>query len=244
MISREDINRLLIASFVVFVGFTTFSQITSGRILFERKTNLKKIFKDNQRMKSMNMDLSTRIEEFELLFNDTSSAFLPIEGDEDLGWSKYLTSHNIIYKDLNKQEKVAVLDMWGTEMYIRDKMIKRDWKITSNKRKLGGYMCRKAFWEMNDSTRIYAWFSVDVVPSIGPEGFDGLPGAILGLATENGTIIYFAKEVEAMKPEQEKLVREIKGKDVYTTAELKEILIEKMGRWVKPKDIDSMFTWL
>jgi hypothetical protein len=40
------------------------------------------------------------------------------------------------------------------------------------------------------------------------------------------------------------LVRDFKGKDVYTIVELREILIEKMGRWVKPKDIDSMFSWL
>jgi GLPGLI family protein len=57
-------------------------------------------------------------------------------------------------------------------------------------------MCRKAIWEKNDSTRIYAWFSVDIVPSIGPEGFGGLPGAILGLATEDGGVIYFAKKVD------------------------------------------------
>ena len=89
------------------------------------------------------------------------------------------------------------MDMMGREMVIQDSMTTRQWKITEKKRKLGGYLCRRAIWEMNDSTRIYAWFSVDVVPSIGPEGFAGLPGAILGLATEDGGIIYFAKEVEA-----------------------------------------------
>jgi GLPGLI family protein len=29
--------------------------------------------------------------------------------------------------------------------------------------------------------------------SIGPEGISGLPGAILGLAREDGSIVYFAK---------------------------------------------------
>ncbi|MCX6292662.1 MAG: hypothetical protein NT126_13025 [Bacteroidetes bacterium] len=35
----------------------------------------------------------------------------------------------------------------------------------------------------------------------GPESFVGLPGAILGLATEDGSVIYFAKNVEAVKQE-------------------------------------------
>jgi GLPGLI family protein len=97
---------------------------------------------------------------------------------------------------------------------------------------------------MNDSTRIYAWFSVDIVPSIGPEGFEGLPGAILGLATEDGSVIYFAKEVKAMDPPAGILKYEDKGKDVYTEEALKAILKERMSQWMKPKDLDAMFSWL
>ena len=119
----------------------------------------------------------------------------------------------------------------------------REWKITESKRKLGGYMCRKAIWEPNDSTRIYAWFSTDIVPSVGPEGFYGLPGAILGLATEDGGIIYFATEVEALKPPDGILTYERQKKGVYNKADLIDLLEEKMGQWVKRKDLVSMFSW-
>ena len=223
---------------------TLHGQITSGKIIFERKTNLKKIFKDDERMRNSGMELDTRIEQFELYFNDTASAFIPVPPEvEEQGWGKYLTSHNVIYKDLKSDQRLAILDMAGRQMHVLDSISKQTWKITEKKRNLAGYQCRRAIWEVNDSTRIYAWFSVDLVPPTGPEGFGGLPGTILGLATEDGSVIYFAKSVEAMRPTQEIMTPE-KPKKVFTSEELKKLLIERMGAWMKPKDIEAMFYWI
>lgn len=240
------IKKIFAAGALVLIASTSFGQMTAGKIVFERKTNLKKLFGDNPRVKQfLKKDVKWKIENFELYFDAKSSAFLPVESDEaEEGFMKYLTSHNTIYKDLEAQEKTIILDMWGTETNVRDTMTKRQWKITDSKRRIGGYLCRKSVWEMNDSTRIYAWFCPDIVPSIGPEGFDGLPGAILGLATEDGSVIYFAKTVEAMQPPVEKLAVKLKGKDIYTIPELKVRLMEKMGQWVKEDDLDAMFSWL
>ena len=229
------------------LSFVADAQImTSGKIVFERKTNLKKRYKNNPQLKRfLPEDMTWKIEEFELYFNDSSSAFLPVEsGESASGFMKYLTTQNTIYTDLNNNEKLAVLDMWGTKTNVKDSITQRQWKVTESKRKIGGYLCRKAMWEMNDSTRIYAWFSTDLVPSVGPEGFAGLPGTILGLATEDGGIIYFAKEITAMTPPEDKITPSVKGKDVFTKEELKTRLIEKAGKWVKPEDIDIMFLWL
>jgi GLPGLI family protein len=136
------------------------------------------------------------------------------------------------------------MDMWGNAIYVKDSMDSRKWKITENKRIISGYNCRKAIWEMNDSTRIYAWFAAEIVPSFGPEGFEGLPGAILGLATEDGGVIYFAKEVKAQETPKAVLEYSEKGKEIYTENQLKEFLKQRVGQWMKPEDIDAMFSWL
>lgn len=240
------IKQIILIGVLVIISTSSFGQITSGRIVYERKTNLQKLYKDNERVKRfITSDLKTKIEQFELYFNDSLSAFLPIEsGEVEQGFTKFLTTHNKVYNNISKQQKVAVLDMWGTETVVKDSLTSRQWKITGSKRNIAGYLCHKAKWEMNDSTRVYAWFCPDVVPSVGPEGFAGLPGTILGLATEDGTIIYFAKEVKMMAPPTEKLNYTIKTKDVYTVEELKATLLEKMGQWVKKEDLDGMFSWL
>jgi hypothetical protein len=36
----------------------------------------------------------------------------------------------------------------------------------------------------------------------------------------------------------------MKGKDVYTEEQLKEMLKGRMGQWVKPADLEAMFQWL
>lgn len=230
---------------VLLVSATSFGQITSGKIVFERKTNLKKKFAGNERFSSMINDKNKiRKEYFELYFDDSTSAFLPVESDEaEEGFLGYMTTQNTIYQNINDQTYYSIIDLWGNEAYLADTITQRQWKVTESKRELGGYMCRKAIWEPNDSTRIYAWFSVDIVPSIGPEGFNGLPGAILGLATEDGGVIYFATEVEAMKPPEKKISYERKKKDVYNKEELIELLDEKMGQYIERKDIVAMFSW-
>lgn len=240
------IKKIISVAVALILVFSAQAQITSGRIVFERKVNLQKIFKDNDRVKQfLPEDVKWRIEEFELIFSDSMSAFLPIESNEpEQGFMKYLTSHNKVYTNLSKDERMVIMDMWGQQTIVNDTITPRKWKITESKRKFDGYLARKAFVQIDDTTRIYAWFSADVVPSVGPEGFGGLPGTILGLATEDGSIIYFAKKIEALEVQPENLVYDTKNQDVYTKEELKALILEKMGKWVKPKDVEGMFTWL
>lgn len=240
------IKKLALTGLLILGAFATFAQITSGRIVFERKTNLKKRLGDNPRVKNfITEENKYRIENFELFFDDTSCVFRPLPDAEPAeGMMKYFTTRNTVYQNISSRQKYVIMDLWGSEAIIKDSMETRRWKITENKRNIGGHDCRKAIWEMNDSTRIYAWYAIDIVPSIGPEGFEGLPGAILGLATEDGSVIYFAKEVKAMTPPAGVLQYIDKGKDVYTEEELKQELIKKMGQWVKPKDLEAMFQWL
>jgi GLPGLI family protein len=221
-------------------------QITSGKITFERKTNLKKKFGEDERMKRfLTEENKIRMEVFELYFDENRSSFKVVENeDEDEGFMRYTTQRNVTHQDLKKDEVLIILDLWGNNVYVKDSLQKRQWKVTESKRKIGNYMCRKAIWQKNDTTRIYAWFSVDIVPSIGPEGFNGLPGAILGLATEDGGIIYFAKSVEAMKPPEGALDYEIGKNDVYTMEELRVELEKRFAGqpWGK-RVFDDMFRW-
>ena len=195
----DGVKKILAVIFTLLLTVFSYGQITSGKITFERRTNLKKKYGDNQRMKSfITEENKIRKETFNLHFYEERSSFIVVEDpNAEKGYMNYTTQRNKTYQNLEKDEMVVVIDLFGNNAYVKDKMPNRSWKITESKRKIGGYMCRKAIWEKNDSTRIYAWFSVDIVPSIGPEGFGGLPGAILGLATEDGGIIYFAKKVDA-----------------------------------------------
>lgn len=210
------------------------SQIHNAKIIFERKTNLYKRFaKENDVTRWIKEEDKIKTDYFELYITDTCSLFQPQESDlrEQYSWA---TTKNTVYQNFNRNYRYMLKTMWGEELALTDTIWKRKWHISESTRKIAGYTCRKAMWRATDSIRIYAWFSYDLVPSTGPESFNGLPGTILGLATEDGSVVYFAKKVEIMKPEANTLVPKRKKK-VYTTPELKEMLTKEYGheKWFK-----------
>ncbi len=237
-------KKLYIISFSILFSFIGFSQINAGKIVFERRTNLEKQIIDGRMKSQVNENNKIRVELFDLYFNDTCSIFKPILSDEadPLSWA---TSKNTILQNFKSNQKIYQLSTAGQQVFVKDVNKKRDWKITESKRKIANYDCYKAIWQKNDTTRIYAWFSVDIVPTIGPEGFDGLPGAILGLATEDGGIIYFAKSVEIIVPKQEFFKIDTGKKDVYSMEELKTKIEKDFGNTPRGKRMfNDLFRWM
>ena len=114
----------------------------------------------------------------------------------------------------------------------------------NRKRNIAGYSCRRAIWPKNDSTRIYAWYTDQIIASTGPESFNGLPGTILGLATEDGGVVYFAKIVKEKYQNIDEITSDIKIKKTYSEKELKEELQKKAksNPWMG-RIINYLFEW-
>lgn len=237
-------NSCCVLAFVLLLAQSQVSaQVTSGKITYERKTNLFKKFKNDNVKEWLKDEDKNKMDVFELYFNDTISVFKPQDSDlkEVNSWA---TNKNTVYENFKTNKQLSIKNFWGEKMLIEDSVPQRAWKITASKRSIAGYMCRKAIWYMNDTTPIYAWYTDDIVPSVGPESFCKLPGAILGLATEDGGVIYFAKSVETTKPDFKNIIPQ-KGKSkIYASAELKAKLEKDYGKnsWGKAM-IRDLFSW-
>lgn len=221
------------------------SQITYGKITFERKTNLYKKFKNNGDVKEwLKEEDKNKVDIFELYFNDSLSVFKPQESDlvERMSWS---TTKNVVYQNQNTNKRLTEKKIWGEAFLVADTIRSFNWKITDSKRSICGYQCRKAIWQANDSTRIYAWFCSEINATIGPESFVGLPGAILGLATEDGGVIYFAKSIDVVKPELTILLPKKTKQKIYKSAELKAQLEKDFGKekWGKLMIYNNFAIW-
>ena len=246
MTTKGGANKHIITFIFLFSISFGFGQYSNyGKITFERKTNLLKRFKGKGRISDMiNEDNKIKIDKFELLFNESESVFRPIRevSEGRMGW---MTTKNTYYQNLADESQFTILGLFGQNVYIKDSLPQRAWKITESKRDIGGYKCRKALYEKNDSTRIYAWYTPEITTPTGPEGYCGLPGTILGLATEDGGIVYFAKKIELINPKKEDLIPEVTKNQVFTLKELK-IKIEKdYGNtpWGKGM-FEDLFRWL
>ena len=194
MISPAGIKQLVFLVLCLF-HVSSWAQVnTTGKITYERRTNLMKRYNDPRMKRFVNEDNKIKNEEFTLTFNDSISYFKPVPTNtvDEMAW---MTTKNQYYQFLNQEKQVSILSIFGQDIYIRDSLPARPWKITDSKRVINGYNCRKAVYQKNDSTRIYAWYTTSITPSVGPEGFCGLPGLIMGIATEDGGIIYFAKKI-------------------------------------------------
>jgi len=217
-------------------------QITHGVILFERKTNLLKKYDSPESQRWLRGE-KVKIDRFNLHFTPEKSIFLPLESavPSKTDWA---TSKNTVVQDFEKEERICVYTLFGESKVVKDIIVERDWKITERKRNIAGYSCRRAIWNKNDSSRIYAWYTDQLIPSTGPETFNGLPGTILGLATEDGGVVYFAKLVQEKYQNVDELVSEIKIKNFSTEKELKDELIKKSksNPWMS-KVVTYLFEW-
>lgn len=214
-----------------------------GKITFERRTNLYKQFDDERMRKMIDEKNKIKIDNFALYFNDSVSTFNYVapEGGDPMSW---MTMKNAVYMNWKANKREVFYDFWGTSIILQDSLVHRQWKITDKTRNIAGYECTRAIWQKNDTTRIYAWFTTDIAPTVGPEIIGGLPGAVLGLATEDGGIVYFATLVEKIAPTTEQLARpKSKGKE-YTAAALRAELTEKMkGEAYGARVIEGIFFW-
>jgi GLPGLI family protein len=234
-------NKLVIV--LLFMAFIAHSQINSAKIIYERKTNLYKKIKNRNVQDWIKEEDKIKIEYFELFITDTCSLFKPQESDlrEFYSWA---TSKNTVYQNFNTNTRYLIKTIWGEELHLTDSLFKRQWQITESNRNIAGYVCRKAIWQANDSVKIYAWFSYDLTPSTGPESFNGLPGTILGLATEDGGVVYFAKKVDVIKPDVEQLKIQ-KKKKIYSVPELKAQMEKQYGKekWFKTMINEQFGIW-
>ena len=217
-------------------------QITHGVILFERKTNLLKKYDSPESQRWLRGE-KVKIDRFNLHFSPEKSIFLPLESavPSKTDWA---TSKNTVVQDFEKEERICVYSLFGESKVVKDNIVERNWKITERKRNIAGYSCRRAIWNKNDSIRIYAWYTDQLIPSTGPETFNGLPGTILGLATEDGGVVYFAKLVQEKYQNVDELISEIKIKNFSTEKELKDELIKKSksNPWMS-RVVAYLFEW-
>ena len=115
-----------------------------------------------------------KIDKFELLFNDTAAVFRPIQQVDEgrMGW---LTTKNYYYQSLQENTQFIILGLFGQNVYLKDSLPQRKWKITNSTRNISGYKCRKALYEKK------------MTP---PESMPGTPQSSQPLLAQKATVVF------------------------------------------------------
>lgn len=212
--------------------------ITKGKIEFERKINVHKQIEGNgdwvQELKKQIPQYN--ITYFNLFFDGDKSVYKPGRDNPDnragMGWGQGPAQENVVYNDYVSQNTISQKQVFETMYLIQDSLRKVEWKYTTDTRKIAGFNCRKATGIMMDSVFIFAFFTDEIMVTGGPEGFNGLPGMILGIVIPRINTTWFATKLELVDISAKDLAAPTKGKKT-TIPELQKSLQTNLKDWGK-----------
>lgn len=155
-------------------------------------------------------------QKYNLHFSPEETIYTYGERENEYGYS-WKQSNFILINDLQSKTTRDWVELLGKDYKINDDAPRYKWKILNEIKEVAGYICMKA--ETQDTLKdhvIHAWFATDIPVPGGPEGYYGLPGMILELNMNEGSVIITATKVNLEPTEEEgfTLPKKMKGKKI------------------------------
>jgi GLPGLI family protein len=213
--------------------------ITRGKIEFERKINVHKQFEgDGEWIQEIKKSIPQYdVTYFDFYFDGNKSVYKPGRENPDargsnMGWNQGPARENVIHTNYETQSFIGQKQVFETTYLIQDSLRKIEWKYTTDTRKIAGFNCRKATGIIMDSVYIFAFFTDEIMVTGGPEGFNGLPGMILGIAIPRIHTTWFATKLQLVDVTAKDLAAPTKGKKT-TIPDLEKSLQSSLKDWGK-----------
>ncbi|MHA4845605.1 GLPGLI family protein [Flavitalea antarctica] len=240
-------KKIVVIFLILSAGLNTYAQkfISSGKIEFERKVNLHKLYDyegtyGDYVKKNAPQFLTSY---FDLVFREDKSVYKPGREVTDLkanNWKNFPGSENTVYNDYNNAIFTSSKQVFEQLFLVQDSLPKMNWKITKETRKIAGFLCRRAETIIMDSVYIVAFYTEEILATGGPESFNGLPGMILGVGIPRMHVTLFATKLELMEVKDSDLKQPAKGKKT-NVANLKTTLQSSMKDWGKQANKNIWF---
>ena len=223
----------------IFFSLSIFAQQKEGKVIYQRTMQMQIQINDNDHLQQMMP--KSRTDKFELSFGNNQSVWKHIDEDENTdemntnGMQIRMMApgqNDIIFYDFGAAKKTEQRDMMDKKFIITDSIRKLNWKLTGETQTILGHVCQQAIAqrtgkrtqmnmdngkmerkEINDTTKMVAWFTNDIPVPAGPEVQGQLPGLILALDMNNGRMVYKALEIQT-KIDIATIIEPTKGKKV------------------------------
>jgi GLPGLI family protein len=195
---------LLLGVLTMFAASSiVFEQVPEGVITYEVKTNMhRRLPPDRQEMKSMVPEFN--ISKDQLFFNPSESLYRPVEEEEDEPDDtapvrmRFARPNAEIYVHPTSGRHLVSQEFMGKRYLIDDTLKISPWKFGNETKTIHGYPCKQAMFHNEERKQdVVAWYTDHLRPSLGPENFNSLPGAILQVDINNGERVLTAIQIEA-----------------------------------------------
>lgn len=200
-----------------------FAQKTEGVVHYEYQINWIKMMKklpfltqeEKDRMENTWKNDPDPKQKMNLYFNEKETLYTWGQDQqeyEDENW-KSRNRELIIHRNFETEKRTDMLEILGKTYLVQDSLKHIEWKVMNQIKEVAGYICMKAVAEDKvKGQKITAWFTGDIPISGGPEQVYGLPGMILELDADDGTVTAVATSVELKKLDKELVLPKLKGK--------------------------------
>ncbi|WP_460960662.1 GLPGLI family protein [Spirosoma litoris] len=216
----------LILLLCLLVSSMAMAQKTEGVVTYVRKDYWSKMInrltflnqeqKDRQTQLRKNWEENNKGTKMKMAFNANESLYTYFSSEPEEGGYSWRQYELDLYRNFEKDHKTDIIEMLGKTYIVEDSVHAPVWKIGNQIKEVAGFICMKA--ETEDpikNQKITAWFAQDIPVSAGPERMCGLPGLILELDIDDGTVLIEATNVtfRPLTPNDLKLPK-VKGKKI------------------------------
>lgn len=229
-------KELLYATLALCFPFLARAQNTEGEIMYNETIQLHIEFDGPEEMKAMLPTSQSNTKA--LIFNTKEAIYKDVDpagsdqvyqtGGEESGVQVKMVMmrpDDQLYIDLADKKTVEQRDFMGKKFLIKSEPKVRQWKVTGEQKNILGYNCMKAILQ-DTSRNAEAWFTPQIPVGVGPDGLNGLPGAILEYNDTKNERTVVATKVELKAVEAGVIEQPKKGK-VVTSEEFEKIVEEK-----------------
>ncbi|HVZ96145.1 MAG TPA: GLPGLI family protein [Chitinophagaceae bacterium] len=234
-------KKIVLLSYTLTLSALLSAQQNEGKVTYERTVQMHIQISDNDEMAPRLPKTIT--DRFELTFGNNQSIWKRIDdegaideaGDNGGGMHIRIMAqgqNDIIFCDFSLGKEVEQKEIFDKKYIVTDSIKKLNWKLTGDTQTILNHVCQKAIAqktgkrtevnidngvmkkkEADDTTNIIAWFTTDIPVSAGPEYPGELPGLILALEMNKGSVVYKATAISE-KADPADIKEPTKGKKV------------------------------
>lgn len=246
-------NVLLILMISIASAKSVSAQELEGIAIYKLQKNINIKLKDSTEKgrathkQIVDMMKKYSIQEYTLEFNNSKSIYKKSEilkvqkpnnsvsvGGVTFGGNIEIGTGNsqIIYKNITQNNYIKKSDILGKEFLIKDKIEKRDWLLVDDTKNIEEFACKKATTKVINpktgiETMVTAWYTLAIPVQNGPSNFDGLPGLIMQIYSDDKSINIICTKVD-LNPKKRIKLKEPRGGKIVTQSEFNTIYNKKM----------------
>lgn len=190
---RRIFLTILIFSFAFSANCQQF--IRQGAITYERKVNQWANIKGEFAEQFKKSLPEYRTDNFTLSFDSLKSVY---KASQEIAKNFFNAPgvDNFVYSNYGTQQYIATKNIFEKTYLFNDAPANIRWKIKDDFREIAGFNCRRATAMLFDSVFVVAFYTDQITLPGGPEGFNGLPGTILGLIINRLHTTWYATKVD------------------------------------------------